>query len=100
MKEWQHIEEMETILKEHQEKVEELQELLTFLQRQQPEYRQLLAYYGSEKWYEDLAEDEAGNLPDSLARGVLSEDAIYNLIGDYHEVSVQMLQLVTDLLTH
>jgi len=30
----------------------------------------------------------------------LSEDEIYNLIGDYHEVSVQMLQLVTDLLTH
>ena len=39
-------------------------------------------YYGSEEWRKDFADDEAGLLPDGLKRGVLSEDAIWNLLSD------------------
>lgn len=37
-------------------------------------------YYGSDLWKQDLADDEAGLLPDDLKRGVLSEDGIWNLL--------------------
>ena len=43
-------------------------------------------YYGSEVWRQDLADDEAGRLPKGLKRGVLSEDGIWNLLSDYHEL--------------
>ena len=39
-------------------------------------------YYGSELWRQDLADDEAGLLPADLKRGVLSQDAIWNLLAD------------------
>lgn len=34
----------------------------------------------SQQWKEDFAMDEAGEFPDRLKRGVLSEDGIYNLL--------------------
>jgi len=46
----------------------------------------LEAYYGSALWKEDFAKDEAGELPEDLKRGVLSEDGIYNLLESYKEL--------------
>jgi len=48
---------------------------------------ELSKYYGSELWKQDLAADEAGYLPPDLKRGVLSEDGIWNLLADYHEMT-------------
>ena len=47
--------------------------------------RELDAYYGSREWREDLAADEAGELPEDLRRGVLSEDGIWNVLQEYRE---------------
>ncbi len=38
------------------------------------------AYYVSDEWKRDFADDEAGRLPQSLKRGVLSEDGIDSLL--------------------
>ena len=46
----------------------------------------LEAYYGSETWKQDFADDEARLLPPSLKRGVLSEDGIWNLLTDAREL--------------
>ena len=46
----------------------------------------LKAYYGSETWKQDFADDEAGRLPSDLKRGVLSEDGIWNLLTDAREL--------------
>lgn len=40
----------------------------------------LAAYYGSDEWKQDFADDEAGLLPKDLKRGVLSEDGLWNLL--------------------
>ncbi len=47
---------------------------------------ELEAYYGSEEWRQDFAADEAGRLPKEMKRGVLSEDAIWNLLEQRDEV--------------
>ena len=43
----------------------------------------LSAYYSSDDWKKDYADDEAGLLPADLKRGVLSEDGIWNLLTDW-----------------
>ena len=43
-------------------------------------------YYGSAEWKQDFADDEAGKLPVGLKRGVLSEDGLWNLLSDWHEL--------------
>ena len=48
---------------------------------------ELEAYYASDVWKQDYADDEAGLLPSDLKRGVLSEDGIYNLLEEYSELT-------------
>lgn len=43
-------------------------------------------YYSSNEWKQDYADDEAGVFPKDLKRGVLSEDGIWNLLSDWHEL--------------
>ena len=55
---------------------------------------QLLSeYYASPLWREDFEADEAGLLPKDLKRGVLSEDAVYDLLSDYDALEKQLLEL-------
>ena len=47
---------------------------------------ELKAYYGSDEWKQDFADDEAGKLPMDMKRGVLSEDGISDLLERYTEI--------------
>ena len=47
-----------------------------------PDIEALEAYYTRAEWKRDFAADEAGKLPPELKRGVLSEDAVYDLLED------------------
>ena len=49
------------------------------------EIDELAAYYGGALWRRDFEDDEAGLLPKDLKRGVLSEDAVYDLLGKIGE---------------
>ena len=60
--------------------------------------QELSAYYGSEEWHGDLAEDEAGKLPADLKRGVLSEDGIYDVLSDHYSLTVRLLDTVSSIL--
>jgi len=58
----------------------------------------LEGYYGSEEWKQDYHDDEAGRLPNDLPRGVLSEDAVWNLLADCRELNIKMLEVVASSL--
>ena len=48
-----------------------------------PEKLRLLeAYYSSGEWLEDYEADERGEFPPDLKRGVLAQDALYDLLED------------------
>lgn len=53
---------------------------------------ELAAYYGSEQWKQDYADDEAGLFPACLKRGVLSEDGIDHLLDDGQEWTEQIIE--------
>ena len=59
----------------------------------QKQYKKLSDYYGSPRWMKDFEDDEAGKLPRDLKRGVLSEDAVYDLITENRELVIRMLRL-------
>ncbi len=58
--------------------------------------RALEAYLSSPDWREDLAADENGLLPDTLRRGVLSEDGIYDLLTDNDELLQKLRDLIPE----
>ena len=49
----------------------------------------LSQYYEGSLWREDFEADEAGLLPTDLKRGVLSEDAVYDLLSEYDTLRKQ-----------
>lgn len=67
-----------------------------------PELKELEDYYTSPEWQEDYAADEAGLLPESLKRGVLSQDGINDLLDRFRDLKThpthaeQLVQLYFD----
>ena len=58
-----------------------------------PELQELLDYYGSRNWFEDLEADEKGELPADLLRGVLSEDGVYNYLTELKTLATRLNEL-------
>lgn len=86
--------EMEQYLDRSLDACAKLQAALDTYEETAEEYLKLAEYYGSTAWMEDFEADEAGKLPADLKRGVLSEDAVYNLITDTKEIKKQMLRIL------
>ena len=95
MEQIERINKMEQCLDASEKAIRELSEALSVFEEVQPQYRQLSDYYGSDQWMQDYEDDEAGKLPRGLKRGVLSEDAVYDLTTENRELLVRMLRLVT-----
>lgn len=88
------IKRMESYLDEAGAAVAELSEALERFEKIQNKYYKLADYYGSTKWMDDYEADEAGRIPADLKRGVLSEDAVYDLITDHMELMTRMQRAV------
>ena len=76
----QHIFVMESILEKATQKMDALEKTIEEYEAFQAEIRKLEEYYTSPQWKADFAADEAGQYPDKLKRGVLSEDGIWNML--------------------
>ena len=77
--------------------VERLSEIQQEWYGMQKDYAQLIEYYYSETRHEDLELDAADFFGD-LPRGVLSEDAIYNLMSDNSQVAFALMRTALDYL--
>ena len=87
------IRQMEECLDASAAAVEKLGAALKEYEAVQKQYKKLSDYYGSPRWMKDFEDDEAGKLPRDLKRGVLSEDAVYDLITENRELVIRMLKL-------
>ena len=74
------IRRMEQVLDTSTEAVSALVSALEQYQTILPSLQKLAEYYSSPLWMSDFEADEAGMLPADLKRGVLSEDAVYDLL--------------------
>ena len=95
MEQIERIKQMELRMERSAKAVIELSAALDMYESVQEDIVALDAYYGSETWKQDYADDEAGRLPADLKRGVLSEDGIWNLLSDTSELK-RRLQLLNN----
>ena len=87
------VTEYEHILDKAQQTAAQLESALKAYEEIQDEVKALETYYAGPEWKEDFAADEQGMFPDTLKRGVLSEDAVYNLLERFQEVREDMRRL-------
>lgn len=87
MEQIERVKQMELRMERAVKAVMELSAALENYEAVQEDIAELERYYGSEEWKQDYTDDEAGMLPADLKRGVLSEDGIWNLLEDVHELN-------------
>ena len=80
------IKKMEAILDEANASLDELETAVSRYADLQNKIEKLEAYYTGGQWRKDYEADEAGKLPKVLKRGVLSEDAVYDLLERNKEI--------------
>lgn len=83
------IQEMEVLLDQLDELIPQTEQILDRLTESLPNLKTLLDY-SEIIWMEDHRADERNEIPKDLKRGVLSEDAIYNLLYDYRNLAGRM----------
>ena len=90
MEQIERIKQMEQRLERAAAAVMTLSAALDRYEEVQGDISALNEYYGSNEWKQDYADDEAGQLPPDLKRGVLSEDGIWNVLTDAHELNERL----------
>lgn len=83
----QHIYAMENILDKATYMMDTLEKKIAEYEDFQAEIKKLEAYYTSQQWKDDYAMDEAGKFPEKLKRGVLSQDAVWNMLERNRELA-------------
>jgi len=92
----QRISYMEQSLDAANAAIEELATALDHYIAAQDQIHALTAYYDGGAWRADYEADEAGCLPANLKRGILSQDALYDLLSNNRELLLRMAEIVRE----
>ena len=87
------IREMEKALDASIEALQKLSAEVDHYSTVQEQMQLLFDYYFSSQWCADCEADSRGEFPTDLKRGVLSEDAVYDLFTDNQRLLEQLRQL-------
>ena len=93
MNQIERIRHMEQNLDESSEAIHQLAEALETYIAAREQISELSAYYGSDDWKYDYDTDCAGKLPPDLKRGVLSQDAVYDLLMEHARLQALLAEL-------
>ena len=91
----QQIERIKLMEKKMDEVTPEIKQFSKSLEKMEKLFDEMkvLNEYSSGEWKKDYEADEQGKIPKDLKRGILSEDALYNVLGDYNELGKKMIEI-------
>ncbi len=81
---------MESYLDEAKQAIDDYNNALAAYESVQEKIAKLEKYYTGGQWLKDFEADEAGKLSADLKRGVLSEDAIHDLLEANSEIKKRL----------
>ena len=90
------IEQMERRFDAARAVVDEMDAALQRYAEAEKDIEALAKYYDGGQWRSDFEADEAGLLPATLKRGVLSEDGLWNLLADDKEMRRRMDEMTRE----
>ena len=95
-KQTERIEKMEALLNETRKVTDNFDKALEAYEKIQKKLDRLENYYTGPNWMKDFEDHENGKFPKSLKCGVLSEDAVYDLLTDREDLLSRMRKLTED----
>ena len=98
MSQLKRIQDMEEHLNKYAQTLAAAQSALAELEASQKNYIQHRDYYTSQVFIDDLEFSNRPDFPEDVTCGVLSEDAVYDLMGEHFETALQLLDLSSAML--
>lgn len=98
MEQLERIQKMEGYLNKYAQVLADAQKAIDQLERCQSDYIQLRDYYTGQNFFDDLEYSNSPDFPENIACGVLSEDTVYDLMGDHFETAINLLDLSSSML--
>ena len=92
------IQRMESYLNDYAKTLEETKQAMEQLKEHQESYIQLRDYYSSQVYFDDLELSNQTDFPADLPCGVLSEDAVYDLLDEHFQMGVDLLEIATKMI--
>lgn len=96
MNQIERIQRMEQNLDTVSEAVQRLSNALDAYTTVRPQLQELIDYYESSQWLADYDADCAGLISADLKRGVLSQDAVYDLLAEHDRLLSVMRTLTAE----
>ena len=94
----QRIQRMESHLNDYAKTLEDTKKAVDRLKENQESYIQLRDYYSSQAYFDDLDLSNQADFPEDLPCGVLSEDAVYDLLDEHFQMGVELLEIATKMI--
>lgn len=92
------IDRMSKILLKRQELMDRIEDMLKEVDEGKEEFEELKQYFISEQRMNDVDDDENGEIPDTVNRAALTQDELYDLLGDCHDVAIHMMESAVEML--
>ena len=92
------IQRMEDYLNDYAKTLEDTKKAVDRLKDHQESYIQLRDYYSSQAYFDDLDLSNQADFPADLPCGVLSEDAVYDLLDEHFQMGVELLEIATKMI--
>lgn len=90
---YEHIKDYTKIYEDHIKITENLRKVLEKFKDHQKALEKLEKYYYSKDFMDDFDASNEGKIPEDINQGILTEDAIYDLLGDNYYMAKDLLDL-------
>lgn len=78
------------------ESIKELEKALEIFKNNQKNIKLINKYYGSKNWFKDKEYYEQGKIS-NIKAGVLSEDAVWNMLDDIKDITNEMKMIIKNI---
>lgn len=95
---YKHLEEHTQTYEHYKELLEKINEILDQLDKDRKDFDKLAEYYYSEQFRKDFDDSNEGKIDPTINQGILTEDAIYDLMGDDYYLALRFLDLANRMI--
>ncbi|MDO5026422.1 MAG: DUF4298 domain-containing protein [Tissierellia bacterium] len=92
------LEKLTKIYNNHNNTIDDLLLSLKAYKKSYKSYKELISYYYSEDFYQDMVDSNEGKIDKSIDQTILSEDAIYDLLAKNIDISLELLATANSIL--
>lgn len=95
---YKHIEKYTQTYENYKELLGKINEILDQLDKDREDFDKLVEYYYSEQFKKDFDDSNEGKIDPTINQGILTEDAIYDLMGDDYYLALRFLDLANRMI--